>query len=394
MEKEIEINCTNLEISEIIFKIVYVFQKHSDVILYFNLEDLKTPITNIFTLLRPVLYKILDEQINAGNKRKVIFKNIPKEIFYLSVLPAVSWWKFHDYIFCIHKALPKKYIDNFGLEEIEKYKLNIEKKETYFKYTKNFENSYLKEKYLLTLDHFLAEEAFKRCELVFAKSYPEDTLDSSSERFLYYVFNDIKNFQKDMVIFKNIFNKFFLDEMYPYLKLTNQYCFSIAKIKNNNVRKTFYINTSYFTKDLLNSFIKQFNLNIIEKDNLWGVGLDFILDEIVGYKIYYTKHNVVEEDFKNYVEEFEISQKVNYLFFIRHLKKPVNGVLFDKKFKKKEIISKRVDISLQFNPFLKDEIIKIPNFKKEMLEYVEPYTISFEISKNNKEKFNFYYTLK
>lgn len=389
MENLIKIDCTKLNISEIIFKIVYVFEKKKDVILFFDLDNLDRPISNILTQLKPVLFKIIDEK-----KRKVIFQSIPKEIFYTTILPFSSWWKYNNFLDLIHGELTQKYKDKFGIEELNKYCLNIEKKESYQNYKKFFFDKYLINSYEKVLDFFLNEKFVKRTELVFVNSFPKDTMDSSEQRFVFYIYNNIENFKNDYSLFENFFPKNFLSNLKEYMQKAHQYVLSIGFMNDGKIRKTFYINTFNLEKNLVKDLLKKFNLQNLKEDKLWGLGFDLIDDEVVGFKTYYIKQNVVEEEFKSYLEEFEISQKVNFLFLIRHLKKPVVGVLFDEKIKKKKIVSKRIDISLQFNPEIVEEVLKIPVIKKNFFEKKEPYTLSFEFSKENKEKINLYYTLK
>jgi hypothetical protein len=132
----------------------------------------------------------------------------------------------------------------------------------------------------------------------------------------------------------------------------------------------------------------------INYDDLWGAGVDFRDEVPVTSKLYYDYEILKGDKIKDFLSDLPLGNKRITLKFLNSLIKPLSHVLLDYKYKDKELYSKRIDISLQFNSFRLNQFAILFNINMSEFLDKELLTLSFELAKDRQEKINFYYALK
>jgi hypothetical protein len=362
---------------DLIFQI-YKFSKKGQKEFYFDFKEYKLdiPFSKFFDLNRKYFFGMIEKDIVKCFK----FINFPKELFDNFILKSELKNKyFNNFSFESSCFDYSNYISKFGNEEFK-----VRDKINYISYINKI-NSFESVK-LKSIGNKLIElvlDLDTKVRVVFVDSKGDNLDESSSERFVCYIYNNPEILEEIYLFVKSNFN---CEDIKEFLKLSQQIVLSFAVMNSGEIRKTIYFNVNQFSKFEKEKCFEVLDLNLTldSARSVWGVGIDFV-NESKKYKIYYEELKVNKERLIEFSSDFNNSLFEKYLdcFSIDIL----SGVLFDYKFNNSgEIISKRIDISVQSNENSLDK-----NFD---LSEKNLYTISFEFYKDNEFKVNIYYSLK
>jgi hypothetical protein len=364
---------------DLIFQI-YNFSKKGQKEFYFDFKEYKLdiPFSKFFDLNRNYFFGMVEKDIVKCFK----FINFPKELFDNFILKSELKNKYFDnFSFESNSFDYSSYISKFGNEEFKvRDKINYN---SYINKINSFESIKLKSIGDKLIE--LLSNLDTKVRMVFVDSKGGNLDESSSERFVCYIYNNPEIFEKIYLFVKFNFN---CKDIKEYLRLSQQIVLSFAVMNSGEIRNTIYFNVNQFSKFEKQGCFEVLELNLTldseSTRSVWGVGIDFV-NESKKYKIYYEELKVDKEKLIEFSSDFNNSLFKEYLdcFFIDIL----NGVLFDYKYNNSgEIISKRIDISVQSNENSLDNMFDLS--EKNL------YTISFEFYKDKDFKVNIYYSLK
>jgi hypothetical protein len=340
----------------------------------FNEYSLDLPFSKFFELFRKYFFGMIEKKIINS----IRFENFSKELFDNFVLKYELKNRFYNnFSYSCLNCNFSKYVERFGDEEF-KVRENID----YAKY-KDKIDSFSSKKLIKTGENLinLVSSLDTKVRFVFVDSFGKKKAESSSERFVCYIYNNPDIFNK---IYRFCKDNFECSNIKKYLKLSQQIVLSFAVMKNSKIRNTIYFNVNQFSKVDKISCFDDLGIQVDSNREVWGVGIDFISDEIK-YKVYYEKLKVSKLEIIEFVSEFSYFGLKKYLDCF--LEDKLNGVLFDYKYDNLgNIISKRIDISVMSNDNSLNSILDIEN--KNL------YTISFEFYLDKEFKVNTYYALK
>jgi hypothetical protein len=362
---------------DLIFQI-YEFSRKGQKEFYFDFSEYKLdiPFSKFFDLNRKYFFGMVERDIVNCFK----FLNFPKELFDNFILKSELKNKyFKNFSFESNGIGYLDYISKFGDEEF-KVRDNIDYI-SYINKINSFESMKLKSigdkliELVLDLD--------TKVRMVFVESKGDNHDESSSERFVCYIYNNPEIFEKIYLFVKSNFN---CKDIKEFLRLSQQIVLSFASMNSGDIRNTVYFNVNQFSKFEKEKCFEVLDLNLTldSARSVWGVGIDFV-NESKKYKIYYEELKVAKEKLIKFSSDFNNSLFEKYLdcFSVDIL----SGVLFDYKYNNsREIISKRIDISVQSNENSLDKMFDLTEKKL--------YTISFEFYKYKEFKVNIYYSLK
>ncbi|NQZ84926.1 MAG: hypothetical protein HRU03_04345 [Nanoarchaeales archaeon] len=344
----------------------------------FNEYNLDICFSKYFDLNRKLFFGLVEKKI----VNYFYFDNFPKELFNNFILKYELKNKyFNNFKFdcdnCDNDFI--KYKDKFGNDEFEVREKNsyTNSRERLNKFQSN-ELKNIGDKLINLISNLDTKIRF-----VFVDSKGENLEESSSERFVCYIYNNPEIFNK---IFEFSSNYFELKKIKKYLKLSQQIVLSFAIMKSKKLRNSIYFNVNQFSSKELENCFSDLKLELDTKRNVWGIGIDFT-DSNIKYKVYYEKLKISKESITKFILGFEKDGFQMYLscFSCDELR----GVLLDYKYDEDgNMISKRIDISVQSNDNTLSKLKEFENLKNTNL-----YTISFEFYLNKSFKINTYYSL-
>ncbi|MCA9495861.1 MAG: hypothetical protein KC589_02875 [Nanoarchaeota archaeon] len=397
--------------------------------LNYKYENIKIPITKILDKIQTPILNL----INAKNF-EIYYKGFPKCIFETQILKPNQRFKYESNIHFnetnkykeytneklkndennnkeygnkeydnnkfidIDLKIHKNYIENFGKEEFMPLIYNNELYEINKNKIESFKNTSIKKISKTILNDFKKEKEYKRKWLIYVDSYPQNLEESSKERFIYFIYNSKKDFEKTFKLINKFFENESINKLKKYLKKSDEFALSFSLMGDLNIRQSFYFTLNDFNEKEIHSIKKILNINI-KKENLWGIGIDFKNNDMK-IKTYYKYPKLDTEKIKEAFKEFKNENKSKLKLFLKNnSNQNYKGILIDYKFYKHTIFSKKVEFSFQYNELNKNEILNTINKKEDYIYNKELYSICFEIpsnqiSNNTKEKINLYYALK
>ncbi len=410
-------------ISRIFLQILYYKENgYSNFAFLYSYKNINLPVTRIIEKLKiDYLYKLIKEY-----DMNFAFINFPMCVFEKDILkPAIKskyenkMILFNDsnYLALLNDSCGKMmpvvckdckfngecngvengYAESFGIKEFTPIQSN-----DYF-YMKNvdkisaFKNPLLKKLATKALDDLRNEDHYMRKRMVFVDSFPNMLTESSKERFVYYIYNRKEDFFKTMDFILNFFDKAFIEDLKPFIVNSNQIVISCSIMGDDVLRKTLYFSMDNFDLKSIEYISKKFNVPLDFTNNPAGIGIDFKNDTISSIKIYYNREKVTINELKQFVCDVILPDKKYFLKFLNSLTKPLNCVWIDYKYKNDKLISKRIDISMQYNIYRLKQLYTLFNIPINYFDDKDIYTLSFEVPVSTddveKEKINFYYAL-
>jgi len=406
---ELDISIENLD--KLILEVLFFHKKYNIInfILNYDLNNINLKMSQVIFFMKKDIFKLVENynlKIHFKGFTRCIFenellrpalknKNKFNLLFFDEVLKYDLSIKHVNCVGCNFfdncYQLNEKYLNKFSYSEFSKMISNNNLYSKNLKKINNFENLELKKLSLEILEDFNLDTNFNLKRIVYTNTFFKNMRSNLNDRILYYIYKNDETFENDFSFIKNLINEDLIDKLKYFLKNSNQFGISFL-VKNENIRKTIYFETYAFNDLEISNLEKLFDDKIILK-NSWGLGIDFYCGEIF-FKIYNTNKNISSKkilDFFNLenVGDYKIAQLMNLID-----KKNLNEVLLDSKLNGGLEISKRVDISLQFNTIENSIFENLLNINPEFFTDNELYTISFEITTDLDEKINLYYMLK
>ena len=360
---------------DLIFQI-YEFSRKDVSEFYFDFNEyhLDVPFSKFFDKFRKYFFGMIEKKVI----KSIRFDNFPKELFDNFILKPELKNKYFNYFnYNDNDCEILSYISKFGDCEFK-----IRNKINYISYINKIDN--FKSKQLCEVGNKLIKLVSNldtKIRFVFVDSFGKKSNESSSERFVCYIYNNPEIFDEIYKFCKKNFN---CSNIKEFLKLSQQIVLSFAVMKSGKIRNTIYFNVNQFSNLEKEKCFSNLGIKIDSTRTIWGCGIDFI-DSKIKYKIYYEKLKVSKLELIEFVSDYSYFGLQKYLDCFEN--DVLNGVLFDYKYDEVgNIISKRIDISVQSNKNNLDSIFKLEN--KNL------YTISFEFYLDKEFKVNYYYSLK
>ena len=399
-KKEIELIQLNVDnLTKFPMEILYHIQNgKKDFIIEYDYERLKLPLSKIADKITPLLLKTVQNyEITVG------VKGFPRAIFEKKILRPNLRWYYENKVYFVDFSdketyfndefqVPQEYMDKFGEKEIEPLVYNDELAELYEEEFEKFENEEIKRTSSLVLDDFSKDKFYKRKRIVLLKTLPRKVDEGYKERFVYYIYNRLDDFEKTFTLLNDIIQEAKLKELKEFLEKANEIVVSVALMNNDRIRKTLYFYTAELNSEEYKKLQSIVDLEF-DTENLGGIGIDFY-DDTFNIKTYYKYDDIKPNEIKEFISDYPLVNKRKILPVLNSCTKSLKHVLLDYKYKNGEIFSKRIDISMQYNIFKLHQLSNIFSEGLAILEDKEIYTISFEVSKDHTEKINFYYALK
>lgn len=409
---KLEIDLTIYNLEKISF-LIYSYYKQYNInkfILNYDFEIIKIPYSKISDLIMKNIFKIIKE----NNNIRISFKGFPRCVYERSILRPGMRFYFEKNINYL-----KKEIENFYLKEIcQKCRYINECKIIDKKYIQlnsnnefspildnmylfelnnnkisNFKNKTIKNLAKPVLENFKEQDYYLRKRIVFVDSFPKNLEDSSNERFVYFIYNKIEDFNKNYNLITQNFQYPIIKNLKYYLKKANQFAISFGIMGDNKIRKTFYFTIEDLKEKELISIQKKINIIIENNKNPWGIGFDFKDEKLISTKVYYKKKNVQKEEIINFFKDIGLEDKQKSKQIIDNLNQNINHVLYDYKYLEDNKISKKIEIGMQNKEIDYKILSKILNLDLKYFIYKEFYTLTIQLYSNKIEKINLYYTL-
>jgi hypothetical protein len=389
----------------------YYEQGFKEYVLEFSYENFPLSYTKLCDKIRDNVYRLLNHY-----DLKIYVKGFPPCIFERMLFPPLFREQFKNKLilldeknadeeqgplcsFCSRNTtcngFSESYREKLGNKEFQPFFSH----ETYVNlYREKFEfieSEKLKAYGEKLIQNFEGEEEFGRKLFVFVKSFSDDLDDEASKnRFVYYIHKRETDFDDTFSFLQDLFEKERdLSSWKEYFSEAIQFAVSFAEMNTYVFRKTLYVEFDSFPDSFAQELSEEFKIDLEEFQNSAIVGFDFREDGM-RCKLYEKKEEVSVRDVKDFVQEFPLESKRRLLNVLNSRTKNIKGVLFDKKFKDGECISKRIDFSMQFNNFKLYQLSSILGVNMAFLEEQEPYTLSLEIRNGMPEKINVYYSPK
>jgi hypothetical protein len=271
----IEINPKNLKLT--MMKILSEKQKGAKhITLQINQKTTTIPLSKITSSLSTFLYNL-----TTKTNTTITQKNIPQCILQRNLLKPPIKEKFENIILstqtpsnektllttckdCMEKptckGISKTYLQKFGPEEFLPLIPNKNKLKPNQTKISSFQSTKLKQLCQPILLDYQNDPHYLRKRIVFCNSYPQTLEESSTERLIYYIFNRKDDLAQNLNLLKNYFDPNILNPLEKYLQKSNQLVISLAKMSDENIRKTLYFNTNNLNKNELKNLLKTLNL--------------------------------------------------------------------------------------------------------------------------------------
>lgn len=377
----------------------YKEQGHNVFLLEYSFETLKLPITRVATKIRGPLFKMLQ------NYDIVIYvKGFPQCVYErILIKPHQKWYFDHKVKFLMtdfgedyHEEfqVPHSYLEKFGENELAPLVTNKELAEEYEPEIEGFENTELKDYAYKVLDDYKKDPYYLRKRIVFVKSFPRSNSESYKERFVYYINNRRDDLKETIRLLESLYAIKNIEQYYPYLEKSNEIALSFAVMSNDEMRKSFYFYVGDLSDEELTQLARDLEITFDPAMQPGGIGVDIVDGEKKDVKIYYKYDIATKEKIKEFIKEFPIENKRKLMGILNSCTKPLNRILLDIKVRDGKMVSKRIDISMQFNSFKLHQLAHVLQENLSFLQDKELFTMSFELKMDEPQKTNFYYGLK
>lgn len=406
---ELDLNIENLiQIPKLI--LYYNNLGYNKIILNYDFNNIRITYFKVCEILISPILKIVKK-----NNSIIYFKGFPKCIYEKNILrPGLRFYydKNIDYFesstknyylkenckYCKYykdcKVINPEYIKLNSDVEFSPIYSNDYLYEKNFKKISEFQNNELKKYSISLLEDFKSETVHLRKKFIFVDSFPKNLEDSSNERFVYFIYNKVEDFNKTYELILNNFKDFLINELFDLLKIANEFALSFGLMGDGKIRKTFYFNIEDLNEKQLFQLSNIIKIEIDRNQNYWGIGLDFKNEKLVSKKVYYKEKEVFKNDLINFCSDFEDKFKSKLLKLINVFNFPLNQILYDYKYIDNKLVSKKLEFSMQYNNLNIDLLSKVLNIDIKYFQNKDFYTISFELYYDKEEKVNFYYALK
>lgn len=413
VEDYLRIDMTEENIAKVSFLILY-YKEHGykNFLLNYNFEFINMNFKRLFTKLKIENILRLVEEYGF----KIAFCGLPSCIFERNILKPNDRWKFEDKIkfmpsceFCESETMKgehcsdcmngsfcngfsKKYFDNYGCDDFEPLTKNIDLEILHIDEIAKFKSEAVKFYAGKILEDFVKDKYFMRKRFVFLNSYPRDDPTNFSDKFVYHIFNRNDDFEETYSFLQDFFEKDFLKSIKEYMLGSSQITISLGMTNDDILKKTIYLSLDGINESQREEFFRFFDIKV-QGNNVWCVGFDF-RNDLVGYKVCYKEDSVSSIDLKRFVHEINLDSKKNLMRFSNSLIKPLNNVLYDFKYRQGELMSKRINVSLENNNFRLNQLALLFKIPMAFYDDKELLNLSFDMSEGEIETINLYYSLK
>lgn len=407
----LELNLTEKNLHKLSLQIVY-YTDHGfkNFLFNCNLENMEI---SVFKFIKKLKIKYLLKLTFEYNLH-IAIKGIPRCIFENNILTSNSRWNIFDNIIfvesddsenkskidicqdCLYKAkcsgIPITYINKFDVIDFKPLLCNNKFHELNLKEIEEFKFESMKNMAKKVLTDFSDCHSYKRKKLVFVKSLMSESVNSSQERFMYFIQNNKEDFEKNYIFLKQLISNEIIDLFYEYISMASKIILSFSIMENNDLRKSLSFNINHLNKSqiLKLSQITKCDINL---ENLADFAIYFRGDK-VEYRFNYKKKLATVKDIKNFISDVNFDNKKNILKFSNSLTRAISNIFFDYKYLNNELYSKRIDISLRENSFRINQFNILFNINLNDFKHKELHQLSFEISNQSSEKIDLYYVLK